>query len=105
MLTFQDCIGLCDLTPEEIAAIAGHEHLPEIAALEFGNYLVHRPDGVPAIRRMILEDMEAAQRRDDLAHALALKVVLHHFCRSHGRELGRGIGPTADEIRRSLARL
>lgn len=104
MLTLEDCIGLCELTAGEIAAIAEHEHLPEIAALEFGNYLIHRPDGAPAIRRMILDDIEAAQRRGDRAHALALKVVLHHFCRSRRHELGRSIGPSAAEIRRSLAR-
>lgn len=105
MLTLGDCVGLCDLTPEEIAAFAQHEHLPEIAALEFATYLVHRPDGAMAMKRMILDDIEAARRRDDRSRLLALKVVLHHFCRSNRRELGRGIGPSAADIRRSLARL
>jgi hypothetical protein len=104
MLTLEDCIALCDLTREEIAAIAEHEHLPEIAALEFGNYLVHQPNGVPAIKRMILGDIEAAQLRGDRAHALALKLVLHHFCRAHRRELSR-IGPSADDIRGTVRRL
>lgn len=105
MLTPQDCSGLCDLTPEEIAAIAQHAHLPELAALEFAAYLVHQPDGAPALRRAILDDIEAAMRRGERTHALALKVVLHHFRRAHRHELGRGIGPAAAEIRRTLARL
>jgi hypothetical protein len=104
MLTWEDCIGLSELTPEEIAAIAEHEHLPEIAALEFGNYLIHRPDGAPAIKRMILDDIAEAERRGDRRHVLALKLVLHHFCRCHAQELGRS-APSAEDMRRSLKHL
>ncbi len=43
MLTYEDCVGLTDLTEEEIEAIAQHEHLPEIIAAELGCYLVHDP--------------------------------------------------------------
>jgi hypothetical protein len=104
MLTFEDCMGLCDLTPEEIAAIAEHEHLPEIVALQFGNYLIHQPNGVPAIRRMIIDDIEAARRHGDHRHALALKLVLRHFCHAHRQELSR-IPPSATDVRKSLERL
>jgi hypothetical protein len=45
MLTLQDCIELSELTKEEILAIARHEHIPEIAALELGHYLVQTPEG------------------------------------------------------------
>jgi hypothetical protein len=41
MLTYQDCVELSDLTEDEIDAIARHERLPEMAALEMGSYLVH----------------------------------------------------------------
>lgn len=47
MLTFEDCIALSELTDEEIAAIAEHEHPPVIVAAELGNYLIHGADGVP----------------------------------------------------------
>lgn len=83
MLTFEDCMALAELTEDEIAAIAEHEHLPAIVAAELGNYLVHDADGVPAIRRMILEDIEAARQRGDEPHALALKLVLKHFVETH----------------------
>ena len=36
MLTYQDCVGLCELSEAEIRAIAEHEHLPEVVALELG---------------------------------------------------------------------
>ena len=89
MLTYQDCLGLCDLTEDEIKAVAEHEHLPRLAALEYGNYLVHTPEGVPMIRRIILDDIVAAKARDDIEHVLKLKLVLKHFCDCHPETLAR----------------
>jgi hypothetical protein len=50
MLTYDDCVGLCGLRPEEIDAIARHEHLPEIVALEMGACLAETPQGRRATR-------------------------------------------------------
>lgn len=83
MLTLQDCVALSDLTEDEILAIAEHEHIPEIVAAELGCYLVHSPEGVPLLKRMILDDIEAARKRDDLEHALKLRLVLRHFIQTH----------------------
>ena len=79
MLTFDDCVALCELTEEEIAAIAEHEHLPMIVAAELGNYLIHGPDGQVLIQRMIVDDIQAARRRGDLVHAAHLKQTLRRF--------------------------
>jgi hypothetical protein len=83
MLTFEDCLALCDLSEEEIEAIAEHEHLPEIVALELGQYLCHSPDGIPMLRRMILEDMDAARHRGDLDRIERLKRAIGHFIKTH----------------------
>jgi hypothetical protein len=83
MLTFEDCIALCELTDEEVAAIAEHEHLPMTVAAELGNYLIHGADGAPRIKRMIVDDIAAAERRGDRRHTLALKLVLRHFVEHH----------------------
>lgn len=83
MLTYEDCLELSDLTEEEIEAIAQHEHLPEMAALELGSYLVHTPEGVPMIKRIILEDIEDANRRGHVEKVLQLKLVLKHFVDTH----------------------
>lgn len=83
MLTLEDCIALSELTEDEIAAIAEHEHLPAIVAAELGNYLVHDAQGCPAIRRMILDDIATARARRDRRHGLALKLVLRHFVETH----------------------
>ena len=83
MLTIKDCIALCELTEDEVEAIAEHEGIPDIVAAELGNYLVRRPDGVPAIKRIILDDIDEAKRRGDLRHAVALRLVLRHFVDTH----------------------
>jgi len=46
VLAFEDCLGLCQLSEEEIRAIAEHEHLPQIVALELGSL----PDALPRRR-------------------------------------------------------
>jgi len=83
MLTYQDCLGLCDCSAEEIRAIAEHEHLPEIIALELSEYLVHSPDGVPMIRRMIVDDISAAREVGDDERVQKLGLVLKHFIATH----------------------
>ena len=83
MLCYQDCVELSDLTEEEIEAIAQHEHLPEMAALELGSYLVHTTEGIPMIKRIILDDIEEARRRGHDQKVLQLKLVLKHFVDTH----------------------
>ena len=83
MLTLEDCIALSELNESEIAAISEHEHIPEIVAAEYGNYLLHSPEGVPMLKRIILDDIKAAEQRDDLLHALHLRLVMRHFIRTH----------------------
>jgi hypothetical protein len=83
MLSYEDCLGFCELTEEEIEAIAEHEHLPAIVAAEYANYLCHAPDGEARIWRIIVDDIAAARARGDARHALALKLVLRHFVEHH----------------------
>ena len=90
MLTIEDCIALSELSEEEIEAIAEHEHLPEIVAVELGSYIIHGPGGERRIRRIIADDIAAARQRGDLAHAARLKLVLRHFLDHHAPG---GVGP------------
>jgi hypothetical protein len=55
-LTFEDCLGLCDLSEVEVLAIAEHEHIPAIAALELANYLIRTPAGEDRVKAMIRDD-------------------------------------------------
>jgi DNA repair protein RadC len=83
MLTIEDCIGLSELTEEEILAIAQHEHIPEIAAVEMGNYLIQTASGEKRIRAMIVDDIEEARREGDDHRVLVLKLCLKHFLEHH----------------------
>ncbi len=83
MLTYEDCVELSDLTEEEIEAIAEHEHIPQMAALEMGSYLVHTPEGEKRIKRMIAEDLTAARERGDKHKVAMLKLVLKHYLEHH----------------------
>jgi hypothetical protein len=83
VLTFEDCLGLCQLSEEEIRAVAEHEHLPEIVALELGDYLICGPDGELLVSHMFIDDIRAAERRGDLVHAAQLKRTLRHFIEEH----------------------
>ena len=83
MLTIEDCLGLCDLDEEESLAIAKHEHLPEIIAVELAQYLIENEDGVPVIRKMILEDIQVAREGGDEEQVQRLNLVLKHFVATH----------------------
>jgi hypothetical protein len=85
MLTLEDCLGLCELSEEEVLAIAQHENIPEIAAAELANYLMHRPDGEIVIKAMIRNDIAEATTRRDRARSLALKTLLRNFVLQHPR--------------------
>ncbi|HVL34197.1 MAG TPA: hypothetical protein VM489_00860 [Burkholderiales bacterium] len=85
MLSLEDCIGLCELTEEEILAIAQHEHIPEMAALELGSYLARSAEGELRIKAMLRDDIAHARARGDRARELALKMVLCNFVCRHPR--------------------
>jgi hypothetical protein len=85
MLTFEDCLALCELTEEEVDAIAEHEQLSETVAVELGSYLIQGPDGQLLIQRMIVDDIEAARRRGDVARAAHLKQTLRRFIEGHAQ--------------------
>ena len=83
MLTLQDCIELSELSEDEILAIAEHEHIPEMLAVEMGNYLVHSPSGENRIKRMIVDDIDHARAQGNLKHVAMLKRVLKHYVAEH----------------------
>lgn len=82
-LTFEDCLGLCDLSEAEIIAIAEHEHLPAMAALELGNYLVCTANGEQRLKAMIRDHIAAATSTGDRVRALALRAVLRDYILKH----------------------
>ena len=80
MLTLRGCIELCDVTEDEIAAVAEHERIPMICAAELADYMAHSPDGVLMLKRMILDDIEARRGPRGLG---ALAEVAPHLVSFH----------------------
>jgi molecular chaperone IbpA len=53
MITLQDCIGLCDLTEEEVLAVAEHEHLPQVAVAQTRGHAMRTFDFSPLYRSTV----------------------------------------------------
>jgi hypothetical protein len=83
MISYEDCAAMCGLDLEEIAAIAEHEHVPEVAAAALGNYLLHKAGGETEIRRMLVDDIRTALAENRLQHATELLMALRHFMTCH----------------------
>ncbi len=83
MLSLDDLMGMCECTEEEIQAIAMHEHVPDAVASEMAAYLINSPDGVPKIRKIIVDDIEEARSKGHIEQAEKLNEVLKHFIATH----------------------
>jgi hypothetical protein len=83
MISFEDCIGLCGLDEDEVAAIAEHEHIPEIAAAALASCLAKQPHGGEIIRAMIIDDIHKALDEGRIRHAAELFMALRHFLDHH----------------------
>jgi hypothetical protein len=99
-ITREDCIALCGLDEEEVAAIAEHEHMDDIGAAALAQHLMSEPGGPDRIRRMIVDDVRGALKRHDRAHAHELLRALRHFVALHKEELSSGRNQIGDARQR-----
>ncbi len=83
MISLEDCLGLCDLSPDAVRAISEHEHVPDILAAALGTDLLYSESGSKKIRDMFLDDIPTAIRRRDVAGARNLVGTLRHFLHEH----------------------
>ena len=83
MISLVDLIGFCDLTPDEVQAIAEHEHVAETTAVVLGSYLLQSERGCEQIRDMLLDEIRTAVRQHDVSHARQLVGTLRHFLHEH----------------------
>ena len=82
-VTYEDCLDMLDLNEDEVAAVAHHEHLPMVNAVMLADYLLHEADGVPKLKRMIVDDLEEARTAGNEKRIAELEAVLRHFVRTH----------------------
>jgi len=83
MLSLKDCIGLSNLSDAEVAAIAEHEHVPEIIAAEIGCELINTAAGRLVLKQYIRENMRHATAQHLSGKAKALELLLRRFDRAH----------------------
>ena len=84
MISIEDCIALSGLSREEVDAIAEHEHLPEAAATALAAWLMSKQErGELEVSAMICDDIRAALKHGNHAHAAALLAALRHFLGAH----------------------
>ena len=83
MLTYKDCLDLCDVSQEEVDAVAEFEHVPALPALAECDFLLHSDGGIRRMRHMIVDDIRHAQSTGHWQHAKELKRVLIRFDKHH----------------------
>ena len=83
MLSQEDCLAMCGLERREVAAIAEHEHLPEIQAAALASCLLHDADGAKVIRQIIADDITNAIECNRFTHANDLFSTLREFIDRH----------------------
>lgn len=82
MLSYEECLDMCDLTEDEVSAIAEHEHMDPMLALALGQYLITH-EGEIKIRKIILDDIDRAIKANNHSHEAFLRQVLEHFIKTH----------------------
>ena len=70
MISIKDCLDYSDLTEEEIAVIAEHEHLPYAVAVQMACCLAQTEEG-NAVLRCVLKDAVCDAERCGHAESLA----------------------------------
>ena len=83
MINANDIIDMTDLTRQEVAAIAEHEHIPEMAAALRGEYELHLHHGAAYVQGMICDDIREALHKKNMIHAKELYATLHAFLAAH----------------------
>jgi len=79
MLTLRDCVDLSGVEPDEIDAVAEHERLSYIVAMEKGSWLLEQAWGAPALRQMVRDDIATAADHGAWHHADELRVTYDHM--------------------------
>ncbi len=76
-------MALCGLDADEVAAIAEHEHVPQIEAAALARTLLARAGGEEKLRDMIVDDIRQSLRAGNLNHATDLLSALRHYLKDH----------------------
>jgi len=90
VLTFEDCLGLCQLSEEETGRSPSTSICRRSSPWSWAAYLMRAPDGELLVSPMLIDDVRAAERQGDLVHAAQLKRCLRHFIEQHRAHMASG---------------
>lgn len=83
MLSMRDCLDYCNVSDEEVALIAEHEAIPDVAAAQLVCCLVQTQQGVEVLVFYIDELIERAARRGDYAKYREAQQIRSRFLAAH----------------------
>ncbi len=83
MLSIRDCLDYCDLTDDEVALIAEHEGIPDVAAAQMACGLVQTPEGTLMLTRCIEDLLERAERDGQADKLKRARAVYERFVADH----------------------
>lgn len=84
MLTLQDCLEMSGIDWDELVAIAHHEHLPDIVALEKAHAFLQQEWGAPAVRQMVIDEVHRCiEQGGSCRDAIAALRILEHTFQAH----------------------
>lgn len=102
MLSLKDCLDMSEVSDAELAAIARHEHIPPIVALELGQKLIQSAGGLAKLRQYILDDIMSAQRHGRCRDCEQFSRTLAEFNEKHP-ESHEATSERAESLRELLA--
>lgn len=83
MLTIKDCLDYLDLTEEEVAEVAHHEHIPMICAIEECFELLSTKEGIQKIQDIILDNMVEAHENNMPDREKQCMLIYGRFVNKH----------------------
>ena len=83
MLSMRDCLDYCNLTDDEIALIAEHEDIPDVAAAQMACGLVQTPEGTLLLTRCLEELLERAERSGEKERLARARAAFAQFVADH----------------------
>ncbi|MBS0344917.1 MAG: hypothetical protein JSR69_00520 [Proteobacteria bacterium] len=83
MLSIRDCLDYCDLTDEDVAIIAEHHDIPEVAAAQIACGLVQTPEGTLMLTQFMRDLVDEAEESGDRSRAQRFRAARDRFIASH----------------------
>lgn len=83
MLTLQDCVEMSGIDWDELVAIAHHEHLPDMVALEKAHAFLQQEWGAPAVRQMVIDEVRRSIENGNSKEAVTALRILEHTFEAH----------------------